>query len=74
MNTVNLITKKADKKELTREEIEFLVSFYMSGNMPDYQMSSLLMAIKLNGMTKEETVNYTRALLESGETIDLHED
>lgn len=71
MNIIDIITKKAQKKSLTRQEIEFFVMGYTNGNIPDYQISSLLMAIKLNGMNKRETVDLTRAMLYSGDVNDL---
>ena len=71
MNIIDIILKKASKKALTRKEIEFFVNGYTHHEIPDYQMSSLLMAIKLNGMNKRETVDLTRAMLYSGKTNDL---
>ena len=63
------ISKKRDGKELTREEINYLVSGFTNGTIPDYQMSSLLMAIYTKGMTKQETAWLTEAMLFSGETL-----
>ena len=55
MNIQEIIEKKRDKKELTKEEIDFFVKEYTEGRIPDYQASALIMAIYLNGMTKDET-------------------
>lgn len=71
MNIVDIILKKANKEVLSREEIEYFVTNYTNGTIKDYQMSSLLMAIKLNGMTDDETVDLTRAMLYSGDVNDL---
>ena len=71
MNIIDIINKKSQKKSLTREEIEYFVLGYTKGELPDYQISSLLMAIKLNGMNKRETVDLTRAMLYSGDVNDL---
>ena len=71
MNIVSIIEKKSYKKTLSRAEIEFFVNGYTKGEIPDYQISSLLMAIKLNGMNKRETVDLTKAMLYSGDLNDL---
>lgn len=71
MNIIEIIEKKKNKKELTQTEIQELITEYVNGKIPDYQMSSLLMAIVLNGMTDEETYALTDAMLHSGEIIDL---
>lgn len=71
MNIIEIILKKKNKQQLTYEEIEFAVMGYVNGEIKDYQMSSLLMAIVINGMTDEETINLTKVMLESGEQIDL---
>ena len=63
------ISKKRDGKELTREEINFLVSGFTNDTIPDYQMSSLSMAIYTKGMSKQETAWLTEAMLFSGETL-----
>ena len=71
MRMVDLIIKKRNKEELSKEEIEFIINGYTNKEIPDYQVSALLMAIYFNGMTKEERLNLTIAMLKSGEEIDL---
>ena len=71
MTIIDIINKKRLNKELTREEIEFAVNGYLDGSIKDYQMSSLLMAIVINGMTDRETIDLTDIMLKSGEVIDL---
>ena len=71
MTIIDIINKKRLKEELTKEEIFFAVSGYLDGSIKDYQMSSLLMAIVLNGMTDKETLNLTDVMLKSGDVIDL---
>ena len=71
MTILEIIEKKRDKKELTKEEIEFFVKGYTENSINDYQASALIMAIFINGMTKEETTNLTLAMAESGEILDL---
>ena len=72
MRIVDIIEKKRDKKELTKEEIDFFVQGYTKGEIPDYQASALLMAIYLNGMTNDETVNLTMSMANSGDVLDLN--
>jgi len=72
MTIIDIINKKRLKEELTKEEIEFAVKGYLNDTVKDYQMSSLLMAIVLNGMTIEETINLTDIMLNSGDIIDLN--
>lgn len=71
MNIIEIINKKRLKEELTLEEIKYVIDNYMEGNIKEYQMSSLLMAICLNSMTEEETINLTKCMLESGIRLDL---
>jgi len=71
MRAVNIIIKKRDQGELTREEIKFFVKGFVSGDVPDYQASSFAMAVLLNGMTPRETTDLTLAMAYSGETLDL---
>ena len=55
MRIYDIIRKKRDKEELTKEEIEFFINKYTKGKIADYQSAALVMAIFLNGMTKQET-------------------
>lgn len=71
MNIINIIENKKNKCTLSKEEIEYFVKEYTNGSIPDYQMSSLLMSIVLNGMNKDEVVNLTLAMANSGEKMDL---
>ncbi len=71
MRFVELIEKKRDKQELSAEEIRFWVEQYVAGEIPDYQVSALLMAIVLNGMTANETTSLTMAMMNSGDVYDL---
>lgn len=73
MTIIDIITKKKNKEELTYEEIKYAVDGYVNGEVKDYQMSSLLMAITINGMTNKETFDLTEIMLNSGEKIDLDE-
>lgn len=71
MNILEIIEKKRDNKELTKEEIDFFIDGYTKGKIEDYQAAALVMAIYLNGMTKQETTNLTLAMANSGEILDL---
>ena len=71
MNTVELITKKRDGRELTREEIRYLVTGFTEGSIPDYQMSAFLMAVYFQGMSRQETVWLTQEMKVSGDIADL---
>ena len=71
MNILDIIEKKRDKRELSKEEIEYFVFEYTNGNIKDYQAAALIMAIYLNGMTDEETTNLTLSMANSGEILDL---
>lgn len=71
MNIIEIINKKKDKLELSREELEYAFMGYLNDEIESYQMSSLLMAIVLNGMTDEETINLTDIFINSGDTLDL---
>jgi pyrimidine-nucleoside phosphorylase len=71
MLLVELIRRKRDGKELTREEIEFIVSGYTSGEFPDYQISAFLMAALIRGLSGAETAALTQAMLHSGQVLDF---
>lgn len=71
MRIYDIIRKKRDGHELSKEEINFFVDKYSKNEIPDYQASALLMAIYLNKMNKQETVYLTEAMMNSGDVIDL---
>ena len=71
MDVVSLIIRKRDGGVLSSEEIKEVIEGYTAGSIPDYQMSALLMAVFFRGLNKEETWAWTKAMLESGEQIDL---
>ena len=71
MNIIDIIIKKKNKLELTEEEIKYVVEGFVSGEIKDYQMSALLMAIVLNDMTDEEVIYLTKYMMESGSILDL---
>ena len=71
MRTVDLIQRKRGGDELSPEEIEFLINGYTNGDIPDYQMSSFLMAVYFKGMTDREVSRLTECMLHSGDTVDL---
>jgi pyrimidine-nucleoside phosphorylase len=71
MRMVDIIQKKRDKGILSTDEIEWMIAEYTANNIPDYQMSALLMAIYLHGMTRAETVALTLAMAHSGHLMDL---
>ena len=73
MRAVDIIIKKREKGELTREEIEFFIQGFVDGNIPDYQASAFAMAVLLNGMTPHETTDLTIAMANSGQTLDLRD-
>ncbi len=72
MNTVELIRKKRNKENLTKDEILFLINNYTKNKIPDYQFSAFLMAVYFNGMSKEETSALTEAMLYSGKVLNLN--
>mgnify|MGYP002682659093 CR=1 FL=1 len=72
MRAVDIIVKKRDHQELTRQEIEFFVQGYTRGEIPDYQASAWAMAVLLNGMTPRETTDLTLAMAHSGDMLDRH--
>lgn len=71
MKISEIIAKKGDGGSLTREEIGFLLHGYLSGAIPDYQMSAFLMAVFIRGMEQEETENLTWGMMNSGKILDL---
>lgn len=71
MRMVDIIEKKRNGFELTKEEIQFLIKGFTIGDIPDYQMSAFSMAVFFKGMTKEERVNLTEVMVQSGDQIDL---
>ena len=71
MNIIDIITKKRLKEELSYEELSYAFNSYLKGFVKDYQMSSLLMAIVINGMSDSETFNLTDIFLKSGDRLDL---
>ncbi|APC40185.1 pyrimidine-nucleoside phosphorylase [Clostridium estertheticum] len=71
MRMVDVISKKRDGKELTTKEINFFIEGYTKGDIPDYQASSLAMAIYFQDMNDRERADLTMAMVNSGETIDL---
>lgn len=72
MNTVELIRKKRNKENLSKEEILFLVNNYTKNKIPDYQFSAFLMSVYLNGMSKDEIASLTEAMLYSGKVLNLN--
>ena len=70
MNPVRLIAQKRDGQELTRDEIAFLIRGFVDGDVLEYQMSALAMAIYFRGMTDSETVALTQEMLHSGVTLE----
>lgn len=71
MKMIDVIAKKRDKKLLSKDEINFFVNGFVNGQIPDYQVSSLLMAIYLNGMNDKELFYLTESFINSGNIIDL---
>ena len=71
MRMYDIIEKKKNNQKLSKEEMEFWVMGYVNGTIPDYQVSSLLMAICFNGLDDEELKNLTMIMAESGEQVDL---
>ena len=68
---VDLIQKKKNGETLTKEEIDFMITDYVAGKIPDYQMSAMLMAICFTGMDEEETKDLTLSMAKSGDLMDL---
>lgn len=72
MNILDIIEKKKQAKELSENEIKYFVENYVNGNIPDYQISALLMAIYFNKLSINETYFLTKTMVDSGETIKLN--
>jgi len=71
MRMYDIIMKKRNGEALTKEEINFFIEGYTNGDIPDYQVSALMMAIYFQGMNEQETVNLTMAMANSGDMLDL---
>ena len=71
MRMYEILAKKREGEELTKEEIQFFISGVTDGSIPDYQITALLMAICIRGMTRRETSALTMAMEHSGDTVDL---
>lgn len=71
MRAVDVIERKVEGKELSGEEIAFLVNGYVSGSIPDYQMSAFMMAVVFKGMTEREVADLTMTMMNSGDIVDL---
>ena len=71
MNILDIIAKKRDKKELTKEEINYFIKEYINGSVTDYQAAALVMAIYINGMNEREVTDLTLAMAYSGDILDL---
>lgn len=71
MRMYDLIAKKRNGGSLSKDEIHYMISEYVAGNIPDYQMAAFLMAVYFQGMTEEETVEMTKAVAHSGDMVDL---
>ena len=73
MRMYDLIQKKKQGTPLKKEEISFMIQGYTKGEIPDYQMSAMMMAICFQGMTDAETLELTLAMRDSGDVLDLSE-
>ena len=73
MNILDIISKKRDKKELNKDEIEYFIKEYTNDNITDYQVAALVMAIYINGMNEREITDLTLAMAYSGDVLDLSE-
>lgn len=71
MRMIDLIEKKKENRELSNEEIKFIVNGFTKGDIPDYQMAAFLMAVRFTGMTENEILNLTLAMRDSGDVLDL---
>ena len=73
MRMYDIIMKKRSGGELTKEEIAYFIEGYTKGEIPDYQVSALMMAIYFQKMTQQETLALTMAMADSGDRLDLSE-
>lgn len=73
MNFLDIIQKKKENKALSEEEIKFFIENYVKGEIPDYQVSAFLMAVYFNKLNLDETYYLTKAMLDSGDRVDLSE-
>ena len=71
MRMYDLIMKKRNGEILSKEEIDFMISEYTAGRIPDYQMAAMMMAVYFQKMTQEETAALTMAMAKSGDMLDL---
>jgi len=71
MQATDIIIKKRDKRELSKEEINFFIQGFTDGEIPDYQVAAWAMAIMLNGMSDREVTDLTLAMVNSGEILDM---
>ena len=71
MRMYDIISKKRNNGALTKDEIDFFITGYTNGSIPDYQVSALLMAIYFNGMSEQETLDFTLSMTHSGDIVDL---
>lgn len=71
MRMYDIITNKKNGKELSKLEIDYFISGYVNGNIPDYQISALMMAIWFNNLTIKETILLTKAMINSGKVVDI---
>ena len=73
MNFLDIIQKKKENKALSEEEIKFFIENYVKGEIPDYQVSAFLMAVYFNKLNLDETYYLTKAMIDSGDCVDLSE-
>ena len=73
MNFLDIIQKKKENKALSEEEIKFFIENYVRGEIPDYQVSAFLMAVYFNKLNLDETYYLTKAMIDSGDRVDLSE-
>jgi pyrimidine-nucleoside phosphorylase len=71
MRATEIIIKKRDREELSKEEIEYFITGFTNGEIPDYQVSAWAMAVLLNGMTDQEVTDLTLAMAQSGDTLNM---